>query len=242
MIKSLISKPDKISSLVSGFCKNHLDDEYLRLCTELFNDLLENDQEVFKRGKEEIWAAAIVWAIGSVNFLGDKYFKPYASLSDVCMYFNASTSTVGQKAAKIRNWFDIDYFYDKFLREDSEISNFLGNLVMTDDGFVVPIDWLKEEEEEGEFMAEDDEEEELPENYVIIMESGTPVKNADIYQLEHLFNSILEEDEKLQKTELVKNRGLHIYFYGRPAKVLKFEKKLSYRKFKVVDVVNQAFS
>lgn len=117
------SKKDKIFILVSGFCKNHLDDEYQRLCTELFNDLLEYDSEVFNRGKEEIWATAIVWAIGSINFLGDKGFEPYASLSDICKYFSANTLTVGQKASKIRDWLDIDLFNEKFQRDDSKISD-----------------------------------------------------------------------------------------------------------------------
>jgi len=240
MENTVPSKQDKISTLVSGFCQNHLDDEYLRLCTDLFNDLLEYDPEGFKRGKEEIWAAAIVWAIGSVNFLGDKYFEPYASLSDVCGYFNTSTSTVGQKASKIRDWLDIDFFNDKFQRDDSQISDFLGNLAMTVDGFIVPVKPFKVENKEVEFEEED--EEELPENYIIILESRYPIKNADIYQLEYLFKSVLEKDEKFQKIKLVEKGGFHIYFYGRPAKVLNFDKKISHKNFKVVDVANQPVS
>lgn len=33
----------------------------------------------FQRGKIEIWAAAVVYAIGSPNFLFDKSFEPYMS-------------------------------------------------------------------------------------------------------------------------------------------------------------------
>ena len=237
MENTVPSKQDKIFILFSGFCKNHLDDEYQKLCTELFNDLLEYDPEVFNRGKEEIWAAAIVWAIGSVNFLGDKDFEPHASLSDVCEYFNASTSTVGQKASKIRDWLDIDFFNEKFQRDDSKISDLLGNLAMTEEGFIVPVKPFKVENKEVEFVEED--EEELPDNYIIILESRYPIKNADIYQLEYLFKSVLEKDEKFQKIKLVEKGGFHIYFYGRPAKVLNFENKLSYGKFKVMDVANQ---
>jgi len=151
MQNSVSSKQNEISALVAGFCKNNLDEEYLRLCTDLFNALLEYDQEVFKRGKEEIWAASIVWAIGSVNFLGDKSFEPYSSLSDVCKYFKVSKSTVGQKASKIRDWLDIDFFNEKF-----------------------------------------------------------------------------------QKTQIVDEKQLHIYFYGRTANVLRLENKLSFGKFKVI--------
>ena len=240
MGNTVSSKPDKIFILFSGFCISHLDDEYQKLCTELFKDLLKYDSEVFNRGKEEIWAAAIIWAIGSINFLGDKDFEPYASLSDVCKYFNATTSTVGQKASKIRNWLDIDLFNDKFLRNDSKISDLLGNLAMTEEGFIVPVKPFKVENKEVEFVKED--EKELPNNYIIILESRYPIKNADIYQLEYLFKSVLEKDEKFQKIQIVDEQQLHIYFYGRPAKVLKFENKLSYGKFKVVDVANQPVS
>lgn len=85
-------------------------------------------------------------------------------------------------------------------------------------------------------------EEELPDNYIMIPESKYPIKNADIYQLEYLFKSVLEKGEKFQKIKLVEKGGFHIYFYGRPAKVLNFEKKFSYGKFKVVDVANQPVS
>jgi hypothetical protein len=39
--------------------------------------LLESNPAVFNRGQSGIWGAAIVWAVGSVNFLGDKSFEPY---------------------------------------------------------------------------------------------------------------------------------------------------------------------
>ena len=230
------SKQDKISTLVSGFCQNHLDEEYLRLCTDLFNGLLEYDPEIYKRGKEEIWSAAIVWAVGSVNFLDDKSFEPYTSLSDICNYFNVSKSTVGQKASKIRDWLDIDFFNDKFQRNDSQISELLGNLTMTENGFIVQVKPFKAENKEVEFV---EEEEELPENYIIILESRYPMKNADIYQIEYLFKSILDSDEKFQKIKLVEEGEFHIYFYGRPAKALKFDKKISHKNFKVVDLANQ---
>ena len=231
------SKQDKISSLVSGFCQNHLDDEYQRLCTDLFNGLLEYDPEVFKRGKEEIWAAAIVWAIGSVNFLDDKSFEPYSSLSDVCNHFNVSKSTVGQKASKIRDWFNMNYFNDKYQREDSQISELLGNLTITENGLIVPVKPFKVENKEIEFEEED--EEELPDNYIIILESRYSVKNTDVYQLEYLFKSVLEKDEKFQKTQIVDEKQIHIYFYGRSAKALLLENKLSYGKFKVIDLAYQ---
>lgn len=243
MDKTVPSKANEISKLFRAYCKNHLDDEYLHLCNNLFKDLQESYRDVFKRGKESIWAASIVWAIGSVNFLGDKYFKPYASLSDVCTYFNANTSTVGQKASMIREGLDIDFFNSDYQREDSQISGFLNNLVMTEDGLIVPLNYLKDEDDvdDDKELIETDVQED-PDHYIILMESQFPVKNTDVYQLEHLFKTILDEDEKLQKVKITEKRGIHIYIYGRPAKILKFKKRLSSGKFTITDVVNQPVS
>ena len=40
----------------------------------------------FKRGKLEIWAAAVVQAIGSINFLFDKSFEPYITSKQINEY------------------------------------------------------------------------------------------------------------------------------------------------------------
>ena len=210
------SKTDKIQELFRDYCKSHLDDEYLRLCNKLFDDLLAGDQEIFKRGKENIWAAALVWAIGSVNFLGDKSFDPYASLSDVCEYFSANTSSVGQKASMIRNFLDINVFNPDYQRNDSSIAGFLDNLVMNEYGMIIPRSIAKEKiEEEVDY----EEEEEEPLDYIIILEARRKYSQADIYQLEYLFKTFLEDDEFFQKTELSGFRLL-LYFFGRPAKIL----------------------
>ncbi len=230
------SKANDIQKLFRGYCKKHLDDDYLRLCNKLFNDLFESDDEIFNRGKENIWAAAIVWAIGSVNFLGDKSFDPSASLSDVCNYFKVKTSTVGQKASRIREWFDMDYFNDYYQREDSQISGLLKSLVMIEDGFIVPRD-LPDNESEESFL--DDDSEELPGHYIIAIDTKGKFGQADLYQLEYLFKTVLSEDEKIEKIEMSVSKQIHLYFYGRPAKVLAFEKKLNTYKFTISDVSNK---
>jgi len=229
------SRLNEIQKIFHSYCKKHLDDEYLHLCNTLFNDLLEADEEIFNRGKVSIWAATIVWAIGSVNFLGDKSFDPSASLSDVCNYFKVNTSTVGQKSSKIREWLNIDQFNEDYQREDSPISDLLNSFEMTEDGLIVPHDWLEEESEE-ELINEDDDE--LPDHYIIVIDPRTRIKHADLYQLEYLFKTVLSEDEKLEKIEMSEFRKILLHFYGRPAKILLFEKKLSTHKFIISDVKN----
>jgi len=201
--------------------------------------MIKTDPEVFKRGKKTIWAAAIVWATGSINFLGDKASEPYTTLSDVCDYFQVKASTAGQKASKIRDVLDMDYFSEEYLFDDSPITNIFKNLVMTKDGFIVPVDSLADEDGD-EHVVEyvDEKDEELPDQYIAIIESGAQIKHADLYQLEYLFKTILAEDEKFNKIEMASPGNIHLHFYGRPGKVLLFEKKLNSRKYIVSGIVN----
>ena len=170
-----------------------------------------------------------------MNFLHDKASDPYATLSHVCDYFHVNSSTVGQKASKIRDVLDMDYFNEEYLFDDSPITNIFKNLVMTKDGFIVSTDSLVDEDVD-EYVDEEDDE--LPDQYIAIIESGTQIKHADLYQLEYLFKTVLTEDEEFNKIELVLPGKIHLHFLGRPGKVLLFEKKLNSRKFKVSDVVN----
>ena len=229
-------KQDNIAALINDYCKNNLDIEYLRLCSDLCKDLVEYDEDIFNRGKEEIWAAAIVWTIGSINFLSDKSSEPYATLADICDYFGTSTSTVGQKAGKIRDMLDIDYFNERYQRAGSGIADIFGKLLMTKEGFIVPADWLEEEEE---VYIDDEDGEELPGYYTVILSASSSYKRAEIFQLEFAFKSLLEEDEKFQSTKLLDDRKIHFNFYGRPAKIWKFENDVLPNKFIILDVIDQ---
>ena len=58
-----------------------------------------------ERGKLESWAAGIVYALGSVNFLFDPSQDPHLSAGEVCAAFGVSTSTGAAKAKQIRDLF-----------------------------------------------------------------------------------------------------------------------------------------
>ena len=225
------SKEQEIKSIYQGYCKQHLDDEYLALCDQLYEDLLEFDADVFQRGRINIWASAIVWAVGSINFLGDKSFEPYASLKDVCSYFGANTSTVGQKAALIREWLDIDQFTEEYIRSDSSLLEMLNSMVITESGLIVPRDML-------EGVEEDDFEDELPGNYIVVLEVTRKMKQADLYQIEYLFKSVLDEDEYVKKIYLKDSWTVLLHYYGKPHRVRLFERKDQRMGLAVLDVVD----
>lgn len=230
-----------IKSLFNSYCKKHLDNDYLNLCNKVFEDLIKEDEQIFKRGKAEIWAASVVWSVGSINFLGDKSFEPYATLADVCSFFNANTSTVGQKASKIKDLLDISIWDSRYQLPDSSIGNFLDSLVMTNEGFIVPKDILAgdDEDDKGEIAKEDVnvvEEDEYPTYYKIIFKANNKTSNAQIYQLEFLLKKMITRDDNFVNFKIINNRELHFIFHGWWETVEKIEEKTSSTDFSISEV------
>jgi len=80
----------------------------------------------------EIWVAAIIYAIGSINFLFDKSFEPCVSAQDISDYFGTSKSTVSQKAKLIRDMFKMGHWDKEFSTTKMREDNPLSDLVMVD--------------------------------------------------------------------------------------------------------------
>ena len=107
-------RQEKIIELVSGFCDKNLNSEYEELCVKLIEKMGRKHDVPFKRGKLEIWASAVIYALGQINFLFDKTTEPYATPDDICNYFNTKKSTVSNKARDIREMFNMGHFDREF--------------------------------------------------------------------------------------------------------------------------------
>lgn len=142
--KKIKERQEKILELTRSFFEDKLDDEYLQLCVKMINKMGRKKDVPFKRGKLNIWAAAVVHAVGSVNFLFDKSFEPYASVSDINEFYGTNSSTVSQKSKRIRDMFNMSYFDSEFSTTQMNDNNPFNNMVMVD-GFIVPLDSLPEE-------------------------------------------------------------------------------------------------
>lgn len=130
--------------MTGAFCNEKLDDDYFQLCEKLIKKLGRKRDVPFQRGKLEIWAAAVVYAIGSINFLFDKSFEPYITTKQLNEYFGTKNSTVSNKARKIKDMFDIWHFSPEFSTERTTESNPFNQMVMVD-GFIVPMDTLPDD-------------------------------------------------------------------------------------------------
>jgi hypothetical protein len=120
-------KTQKLLETTAAFCKEYLDDDYRQLCEKLIGKMARKRNVPFLSGRLEIWAAAIVYALGSINFLFDKSFKPYVTADEICNYFGTTKSTTSQKAKLIQDMFKMGHFDNEFstshMKENSPFSN-----------------------------------------------------------------------------------------------------------------------
>lgn len=140
-------RQQQILDLVKEFCTQKLNDGYAELSEKMVQKLGRKRPPPIATGQPEIWAAAIIHAIGSVNFLFDQSFEPYATLDDINSFFGTKKSTTGNKARQIRDMFKLDRWDNEFSTRGMRDSNPLSNFVMVD-GLIVPVDSLPEEYQE----------------------------------------------------------------------------------------------
>ncbi|MFD0051716.1 DUF6398 domain-containing protein [Actinomycetes bacterium NPDC127524] len=107
-------KKKELLKLTNEFSSQFLNKEYEELIEKLINKMARKREVPFLSGRIEIWAAAVIHALGSINFLFDKSTQPYASASDICEYFGTKQNTTSQKSKKIRDMFNMNYFDSDF--------------------------------------------------------------------------------------------------------------------------------
>jgi hypothetical protein len=144
-MESLINSEEtkQIVDLVNSFCIQKLDEEYLTLSERLIKKIYTQDPNAFNRGKIEVWAGAIVYAIGSINFLFDKETQPYASATDFEDFFKAKKSSIANKARQIKEKFELYHFCNEFTTKHINSMNPFNDVVMVD-GMMVPLTELPE--------------------------------------------------------------------------------------------------
>jgi hypothetical protein len=92
-----------IVKLTDAVCKEHLNDEYADLARRLAATLARKRPSPIVRGKPEVWACAIVYALGYVNFLFEKSQNPHMKADELCKAFGVSRSSGANKAKVIQN-------------------------------------------------------------------------------------------------------------------------------------------
>lgn len=146
--QNLKDRQKEITDLVREFCAKKLDDEYYELSERLVQKLGRKKNPVLATGQPKIWAAAIIHALGTINFLFDKSSKPYASVDDINQFFGTSKSTTGNKSRQIRELLGLGHWDEEFSTNRMQSNNPFANMVVVD-GLILPLSMLPEAQQEA---------------------------------------------------------------------------------------------
>jgi hypothetical protein len=98
---------DAIVARIDTVCKDHLNEEYSAICRRLAAGLARKRPSPLARGKPEVWACAITYTIGRVNFLFDRTQTPHLRADELCRLFGVSPSSGSAKSQQIWRMFDL---------------------------------------------------------------------------------------------------------------------------------------
>lgn len=140
-------KARQLIEMAGGFCDKYASAEYRQLCEKLIRKLARKRNVPFLSGRIEIWAAAVVHALATINFLYDKSLTPHTTFDVLANHFGVVKSTVTAKAKVLRNMLKMEYFDEDFSTEHMKQGNPLKNMVMVN-GFIVDIESLPPEVKE----------------------------------------------------------------------------------------------
>jgi len=144
-------KIESIDSMIEAFGRKHLNTLYTDLAFRLRQMIAKNRKLSIQRGRKEIWAAAIIYAIAQLNFLFDPEMEICISPDEICEFFGAKKSTVSNKAGQIRKELDLYYGHpDICAPELIEKLSFYE----TEEGFLIPGDLVGDTISHREFVAE----------------------------------------------------------------------------------------
>lgn len=98
---------DEIIALTDAVCRQHLDEEYAQLARLMTAALARKRPSPLDRGRKDVWAASIVYCLGTVNFLFDKSQVPCMGAEELVNCFGVSQKTAANKARQIMETLDI---------------------------------------------------------------------------------------------------------------------------------------
>lgn len=113
--KAMQVKFTAIVALAEPFCAQFLDENYRKLIVEATVALCRKRPSPLLRGRENIWAAAIIHAVGTVNFLFDSSQTPHCRASQIYEFFDTAASTSQNKSKEIRDMLGMSMSHFKWL-------------------------------------------------------------------------------------------------------------------------------
>ena len=142
--KQLAERIAQIKNRIAEFGGKRLHDTYTEFATRLCDAVAATDQLYIHRGRIDIWAAAIVYAIAQLNFLFSSETPHHLTPEELCNWFKVKKTTVSSKAGTIRNTLDLYCDDERFCA-----SHITGNFQFFEDenGFIIPAGLMEGEGE-----------------------------------------------------------------------------------------------
>ena len=102
---AMAEKFSAITALTDSFCEKHLNEEYRVLIHRVVGTLARGRPSPLLKGKENVWAAGAVHAVGITNFLDDPSQPPYCKPKTIYEFFDIaeSTGTTSQSRSGMRS-------------------------------------------------------------------------------------------------------------------------------------------
>ena len=107
-----------ITALIDQVCNDHLDAEYAVLCGRLLGQLARKRPSPLARGDLRVWAAAVIYTVGGINFLFDPTQEPHLRGHDLASITGVAKSTMANKASLIRRSLRIDPLAPELCRRE----------------------------------------------------------------------------------------------------------------------------
>ena len=108
--KAMQEKYSGIVAQTDQFAAKHLNGEYQQLINRAIAALCRKKPSPLASGNESSWAAAVIHAIGTANFLFDKSQTPHCSAANIYDFFGISPGTGQAKSKKVRELLKIRHF------------------------------------------------------------------------------------------------------------------------------------
>ena len=112
--KAMFARYVEIAEIIGKFCDDKLNEEYKELCLRALVKLCRKRPSPLISGRVQTWACGIVYAVGSNNFIFDKFRPMNMTASEIAEWFSLSKSTAGNKAAEIGKLLGLSYFNTEF--------------------------------------------------------------------------------------------------------------------------------
>jgi hypothetical protein len=139
---------EEITKLTDAVCSEYLDEEYAKLARKMTAALARKRPSPLERGRKDVWAAAIVYSLGNVNFLFDKTQVPHMKADEPADLFGVSQRTAANKARQIKDIPKMSQMDPKWWRRSKMESNPLAWWVLVNglavDARTLPLEFQEE--------------------------------------------------------------------------------------------------